>query len=312
MNRKTFLSTVAASSLAPAGRPTPVKIIFDTDLESDVDDVGSVALLHALADRGECEILAMGVSASQLACAPCLDALNTWFRRPQIPIGVVKGKSVPPRKSKYAAIVAEEFPHQLKSSADASDAVTVYRAALEKQRDQSVTMVSVGYLTNFRNLLVADGGMALVRRKVKLWVCMGGTFPKGREWNLHNDAEAAALAIANWPTPIVFSGFEIGKEVFTGARLSETPAISPVRRAYELYNGLKNRESWDQTAVFFAVRGAGEFWTLSSSGTVRIAPDGGNDWRDDANGTHRHLIKQFPPSEVAARIEALMLHQPKP
>lgn len=40
----------------------PVRIIFDTDIQGDADDVGSVALLHALADRGEAEILAMGVS----------------------------------------------------------------------------------------------------------------------------------------------------------------------------------------------------------------------------------------------------------
>ena len=36
----------------------PVKIIFDTDMLTDFDDVGALACLHALADAGECEILA--------------------------------------------------------------------------------------------------------------------------------------------------------------------------------------------------------------------------------------------------------------
>ena len=86
-------------------------------------------------------------------------------------------------------------------------------------------------------------GVALVRKKVRVWVCMGAAFPKGREWNVHRDAAASARAINDWPTPIIFSGYEIGVKVNTGRRLAETPKTNPVRRAYELYNGLKNRHS---------------------------------------------------------------------
>ena len=49
-----ILGTVAALALGA----TPVKIIFDTDMITDFDDVGTLACLHALADAGECEILA--------------------------------------------------------------------------------------------------------------------------------------------------------------------------------------------------------------------------------------------------------------
>lgn len=33
------------------------KVIFDTDMYTDFDDVGALAVLHTLADAGECEIL---------------------------------------------------------------------------------------------------------------------------------------------------------------------------------------------------------------------------------------------------------------
>ena len=33
-------------------------VIFDTDIGPDYDDVGAMALLHAMADSGECKILA--------------------------------------------------------------------------------------------------------------------------------------------------------------------------------------------------------------------------------------------------------------
>ena len=60
-----------------AAPPQPVRLIFDTDVMGDVDDVGTVAVLHALADLGEAEILAMGVSSKNPWSPLCLSALNT-------------------------------------------------------------------------------------------------------------------------------------------------------------------------------------------------------------------------------------------
>ena len=37
----------------------PVRIIIDTDMSTDCDDVGALCMAHALADLGECEILAV-------------------------------------------------------------------------------------------------------------------------------------------------------------------------------------------------------------------------------------------------------------
>src|SRR5262245_3773628 len=66
----------------------PVRVIFDTDMDSDCDDAAALAMLHALADRGEAEILATPVSSRHAWSAPCVDAINTYFRRPDLPIGV--------------------------------------------------------------------------------------------------------------------------------------------------------------------------------------------------------------------------------
>ena len=42
---------------APAG--APIRVILDTDMDSDCDDMGALAMLHALADSGEAQILAV-------------------------------------------------------------------------------------------------------------------------------------------------------------------------------------------------------------------------------------------------------------
>jgi inosine-uridine nucleoside N-ribohydrolase len=303
-----------------ANEPEPVRLIFDTDMMGDVDDVGTAAVLHTLANHGEVEILAMGVCVKNPWSPLCLDALNTYFGRPGIPLGVVKGPAHN-RASKYAQRIAEEFHHALKAADDGPDAALVYRKVLATQPNHSVVMVSVGQLTNFRNLLKTGpdehsklSGVDLVKRKVRVRVCMGGKFPEGREANLINDGPAAAHAIANWPTPIIFSGWEIGNEIMTGAGLKNAPADSPVRRAYELYNGLNNRQSWDQTAVLYAVRGLdgglSDYWDLESTGYMHVFEDGSNEWRPQPDKNHVYLIKNMPPASVAKVIEDLMLEPP--
>ncbi len=301
---------------------SPVRLIFDTDIQGDVDDVGTVALLHALADLGEVELLAMGVSCKNPWSPLCLDAMNTYFGRSEMPLGVVRGEAFL-KPSKYAQQIAEEFPHGLTSADDAPDAVEVYRKALAASTDKSVVMLSVGQLTNLANLLKSkpDGiselsGKALVEAKVKIWVCMGCKFPSGREANIHHDALPAQYAIEHWPTPVVFSGFEIGRGMLTGGRLKSLPKSSPVRRAYELFNGIQPHHSYDQTAALYAARGLdgglSHLWDLETTGHCTVDDQGVNTWHPTpAPGKdHAYLIQKSPQQQVATIIEELMMHEP--
>ena len=319
---------------APSSAAEPVRIIYDTDMAGDVDDVGALGALHALADLGEAEILAAGISSRNEHVGPCLDAINTWYGRPDIPIGYQRGIQVGyPRdtgeatESKYAEAVAKSFPHDLARSSDAPDAALLYRRILAGQPDGRVVIVSVGFLTNLRRLLDTPpdaisplSGEDLVRRKVRLWVCMGGKFPDGRfkdgegEYNLRVDRVAALRAMNDWPTPVVFSGFEIGDRVLTGKGLRAAPETSPVRAAYLHFNGLTDRESWDQTAVLYAVRGPGAYWTESEPGLALMhvgLRTGYNEWIPTPRKAHRYLIEKMPPAEVARVIEDLMTRPPR-
>lgn len=323
------LVAVAAPEGAPA--QAPVKIILDVDLAEDVDDAGALAVLHALANRGEAEILATMVSSKNEWVGPCLDAINTWYGRPQVPIGYQRGLQFGYRNTKdaerevpsrYAEAVAKAFPHTLKQSSDAPEAAGLYRKVLARQPDQSVTIVTVGFLTNLRNLLDSTPdqfspktGEALVKQKVKQWVCMGGRFPTGGdEYNLMWDTAASVRAINDWPTPIVFSGGEIGERIKAGARLRTTPEANPVRACYQHYNGLTDRESWDQTAVLYAVRSARDYWTISEPGLCLMharLPHGYNEWLPTPAKQHRYLIEKMPPVELGKAIEELMLEPPR-
>ena len=308
---------LVVTNLTHAGQYQAVRLIFDTDIESDVDDVGAVAVLHALANRNETEILAMMISSSNPWSASCLDALNTYYGRPDIPIGCVKKNGIE-KGSKYTEIIAKEYPHDLKSIDKAPGAVKLYRKILSSQPDNSVTIVNVGYLTNLKNLLDSEpdefssfGGSALVQKKVRVLVCMGGVYPKGREWNFYQDAVASKAVVSSWPTPIIYCGHEIGVAIKTGSGLRDMPRNNPVRRSYELYNNLSDRESWDQTAVLYAVRGLNgqlkDVWDVVTTGSNHVNPDGSNIWQELPDNQHAFLARKMKPDRVARIIEDLMI-----
>jgi hypothetical protein len=293
-----------------------IKVIFDTDIGPDWDDVGATATLHALANLGEAEILAMMVSSgghSAMWGPPCLDAINTYYDRPDIPIGVAQNG--PEFGSSYNQQIAEEFPQDL-GTGNAWDAVELYRKVLSEQPDSSVVIVTVGFITNLEDLLKseADGysslnGVELVQKKVKRWVCMGGGYPSsGGEFNFNRDAEATQYAIENWPKPVLFSGFEIGSPIHTGASLALTPESNPIRRAYELAGGYvgSTRSSWDQTAVLAAVRDPLLYWDLETDGYCHVFSNGANEWRTSPDKDHAYLIARVSNAEMVEIIDILM------
>ncbi|HTE17651.1 MAG TPA: nucleoside hydrolase, partial [Armatimonadota bacterium] len=200
-----LLAAVVAVTNLPSGaarRAKPAPVILDTDIGPDVDDAGTVAVLNALADRGEARILAMGACTSSQWAAPCLDALNTYYGRPGIPVGTFKGTGFladPKEHEKYNRAVAERFPNDLKNGANAPDAAALYRRVLARQPDRSVVFCAVGPLNNLSRLLDSGpdrasrlSGTDLVARKVKLLSVMGGRYPEGKEWNFEQDPAAAA------------------------------------------------------------------------------------------------------------------------
>jgi inosine-uridine nucleoside N-ribohydrolase len=315
---------VRAATPAPRSvTDVPVRIIFDTDMDTDCDDAGALAMLHALADDGEVEILATPVSSAHPWSPAAVDAINTYFGRPDLPIGVPKAPGLRDFGSRYARQIAHEFPQDIGSGARVPDAVEVYRRVLAAQPDTSVVVVTVGDVTNIRHLLESRpdrhsplDGVELARRKVRRWVAMGGTFPAHTDprvfGNFKPDAQSTVIAVGRWPGPLVFAGDEIGDHILTGATLADTPASNPVRRAYELYFGVvgKQRPSWDQTALLHAVRPHAGYWREVAGWRNHIFDNGTSEWRSAPGSPHRYLAEARPAEEITAAIERLMTRTP--
>jgi len=301
----------------------PVKIIFDTDLGPDYDDVGALAFLHAMADSGRAEILATISSNKHELVVPCINVINTYFGRPNLPTGAPKSPGVSMTASQHwPDSLAAKYPHSIKSTNDAPDAVYTYRKILSAQPDSSVTIVTVGFLTNIANLLKSQpdtlsplDGRELAAKKVRRLVSMAGRFPEGKEFNVYMDSVASEYAFNEWPGEIIFTGFEIGSKIFTGLRLVNSEIRnSPVKDVFRISMPLSEQDrngrmSWDQTAVLIAVYGTQNFFD-TRRGNIIISSSGYNSWEDSPSGKHLHVILKMPVPGIATFIENRMMHQP--
>ncbi|MGD0754782.1 MAG: nucleoside hydrolase [Bacteroidales bacterium] len=327
---KEFLSSVLAclilcgcANQSGEKNVIPVKIIFDTDFGPDYDDVGALAFLHAMADSGKADILATISSNKQELVAPSINVINTYFGRSELPVGAPKTNGVNLGSSQHwADSIVSKYPHSIKSTSKTADAVYIYRRELSNQSDTSVTIITVGFLTNLYNLLKSKPdnispltGEELVIKKVKRLVSMAGRFPEGKEFNIYMDSVASKYVYENWPGEVIFTGFEIGSEIHTGLKLIKSEIKnSPVKDVFRISIPLSaedkdGRMSWDETAVLIGVYGTDGFFD-TVRGKIIINTDGSNKWENTPDGKQFYVKQKMPIPQISSFIEARMMHVP--
>ncbi len=203
------------------------------------------------------------------------------------------------------------YPHDLASGRDAPDAVKLLREILAGAEDGSIVFVQVGFSTNLANLLDSQpddisslSGVELVKQKSRLLSMMAGAFTQIRrndgklydhkEFNVVMDIPAAQKLATEWPTPIVWSGFEIGLSTRYPHQSIERDynyvKHHPLADAYRLYNPPPHdRPTWDLTSVLYAVRPNHAYFDLSESGQVQVADDSLTTFKPAEHGLHRYL-----------------------
>lgn len=319
-----------ASAVCCAAGP---KIIFDTDMYTDYDDVGAMAVLHALADAGECEILGTVVCTRGAPSLAMVEVINDFYGRASLPVGAPKGigvgsqlepKVVDQAVYKIYADYAKSHPAVRHPSSDtAPDANETYRRILAAQPDNSVTILSVGFLTNLRRLLETKGdaispldGKALVAKKVKVWYAMACRYKDGWEYNSGRDAESSKIVLRDWPTLVYFLDFNYGEAVKCGVPASQvTDAVNPIRdvfkRALPVYGeATRGHSAWDQVTVLAAVRGFDRYFGTERGWFSIANAKGNNHWEADPNGRHYMLTVKTPQAEVGRIVDELMARRP--
>jgi inosine-uridine nucleoside N-ribohydrolase len=316
----------------------PVKLIFDTDMGNDIDDAMALAMIFALERRGACDLLAITSTKDHPKSAAYVDAFCTFYGRPEVPIGAVRHGANPDNQRPYLP-QADNYPHDLKSGVDAPDALDLLRKTLAAQSDGSVTLAQVGFFTNFARLLDTEAdvhsplnGVELIRKKVKELVVMAGAFQtirfnnRYREYNVFKDIPPARKLAEKWPTPILWSGFEIGiNATYPWQSIVEdfeNPSPHILKDSYLDYvpEQPHDRPTWDLTAVLQAVYPNRGYFDLSPKGKVTITPDGMSFYQppprfqpaEKHTGRDRYLIMDAVQAERVREALVQLTSEPAP
>jgi hypothetical protein len=135
------------------------------------------------------------------------------------------------------------------------------RNDLAAQNDGNAVMVMTGAATNLSRLLALHDTGPLIRAKVKMLVIAG-------------DPDAHVLA--DWPTPIVFCGREIGDALLFPGKSIETDFAyvpqHPVVDAYRAYRPMPyDAPSCALAAMLYAIRPEDGYFTLQHNSLALVA-----------------------------------------
>lgn len=303
-------------------------IIYDTDMDTDCDDTGALAMLLNAARESRIELLGIVTDAPVSEAAPCCEAFCRYYGA-DVPIGAVRARRYAddPRYARYFAHRPRLRPIQYynrplarsvgKTDEDYPDAAAVYRRLLAEADDNSVTIACVGFMTAMAELLESGGddispldGVELVRRKVCRVVSMGElprTADRCTTFNYAMDIKGSEIFFEKCPVPVIIS--PDGGNVLTGAHLTASlPGTHPLRLAYENYNGpATGRSSWDLIAVLQAIYPGNPWQHAEELGTVRVSANEGS-MRLDPNGPRMDqvLISDISEAQMMELLNAML------
>jgi hypothetical protein len=320
----------AAPIIAATGRPasadqrggaaTP-RIIIDSDLSLWWDDATAIGMANVLQQRGQVRILGIMSDIRNPVAVAAMDAIDTAYGHPKIPLGAVAHSGANTAAHGYSDDLVRGLPHAVRSSHDVPAAVTLYRRLLAAQPPHSVTIVSIGAYTNLAGLLRSKpdqrsslGGRALIRAKVKRLVIEDGLFPGGAPavTNQKLDLASASEVVdgTDWPTPIAWVDGFTGFQTKVGAALCSTVATNnPMRIVYEsrFGCGLPGDGDWDGPTTLYAIGGKqGWFTELGQGGAAYINTMGGLSWRNDPGRPHDLYVHIADQGALNQRIDALL------
>lgn len=298
-------------------RPT---VIIDTDMVTDVGDVGAMQMAIGLSNMGLCTIDSVVVNSSDLKSAPCVRTLLDVNGLTAVPVGAYMGDDMP-TVSPFTLAVVNRFGTPSDTRANYTDATTVLRTRLAAAADASIIYISVGMGVNIQALLQStpDGisaltGAQLFASKISLLSVMGGQYPSGGEHNFATSPDAWNFVYANKPAsvPTQAWGLTPPQTVISGPPPNGGVFVSPSYYAYSVAGdshggGVFDRPDWDQFAILSGVLGLRSWFTVGgANGTTSVNASTGNTGWSSAAGPDTYLAKLASDAEIAAVVASIM------
>jgi hypothetical protein len=282
------------------GKPS-AGAFFDSDF-TNIDSLLAVAVLYGLQGKNDCRVAVVASSRPDLATVGFIDAVQRYYHGPvrsffqSTPVamrtegtaGTTPRAFVAPFDRKKADGTAL-YANQVKTVIDTADPNTIYRNYLEAQYDKNAFFVLAGPATNLAAALEFRGTKELIAAKIK-YLVVASTMGQ-----FQADLPAARKVLADWPTPVIVVGNEIGAGVeFPGASIDKEFAAAnpenPVADAYRAWDPkLSNTRAFAMSAALYAGRPKEGYFQTSDPFEITVNDDGRLNMKADEKGRGQYL-----------------------
>lgn len=285
------------------------KVIFDTDLGNDIDDVLALQMVINYDKAGLIDLSAVTISKCNPHSISFVDGFLRYNGYHDMPLGYAYDGVNPEDHMYLLPTLAAEYKgkkllHPVQSiDSGIEEGHIQIRKQLAQAADSSAVLVAVGPLTNIARLLLSEpdkisplNGIDLVRQKVRSVSIMSGNMAEETaEWNVLQDLEATKVVYEKCPVSLIVSGFEVGSKILYPHQsiLNDfgNPAANPLCVAYQHYAEMPyDRQCWDLTSVYDAFDADRSIYKHSEHGTIHIDEKGISRFKPHPNGLHQYLI----------------------
>jgi hypothetical protein len=321
-----------------AVRP-PIGIAFDGDFGDRVDAMLAVAMLNGLTAKTEARRISLSVSKPSLISAQLADVVASFYRARQVGgfgggvgaitegmIGMPEAGApaddkavLGPTLSKKAADGTPVYTSTISGLVNTAESSVLIRNLLLAQHDGNAAIVLAGPATGLVRILGLYRSGPQIAAKCKQLVVAAGSFPAGPpDPGIKSDVAAARKLFAEWPTPLVAVGAEVGEALpYPGSSIEKDFAWSPAHPVADAYRALKpmpyDAPASALAAVLQAVHPDDGYFKLSDPGTISVLDDGGTRFTPGADGKHRYVIVDPAQKErVISLYTAMVSAQPAP
>jgi hypothetical protein len=285
-----------------AARP-PIGIALEGDLGSRIDAVLAVALLYGFATKAEARAVALCISRPSLKAAQLADVIGSFYAGGPPLVGVPEGPAAADDAPTLAATLTQKtsdgtprYTSTIRRLLDTPDNAVLIRNRLLAQHDGNARIVLAGPATGLAKLLALYGARPQISAKVERLVVAAGTFPAGpADPAVKADIGAAKKLFAEWPTPIVAVGTEVGDALpYPGASIAKDFEWAPAHPVADAYRVLKpmpyDAPAPALAAMLYAVHPEGGYFKLSEPGTISVQDDGRVQFAAAPDGKHQYVI----------------------
>jgi hypothetical protein len=286
-------------------------IVFDSDMGRNIDAAIALAMLYSLGPKGR--VIAVGVSSSSLEAAAFCDAVGRFYSGDPaarstgtsavLPVGLPADAPPLANTAMLSGPLGMAKPdgspvfyHDVRSLIDTADVSVLYRNALLTQKDGEGLVVLAGPATNLAHALAVKRFADVFAAKAGLLVVAAGAYPEGRpDPRIKADIAAARQLFAQWPTPIVAVGMEVGDALpYAGHSIEADFSWSPAHPVVAAYHTFRpppyDAPGQAMAAVLYAANRKEGYFKVSEPGTIEVLDDGRTRFRMSAEGKHRYLL----------------------